>query len=210
MADAKPIPYFVMDGKQAGVGYYNSGRGYSTQRFSPQRLAIFPNSLQAEQGVAGQIWPSPQLRMWYGPSAKVELLSDNKHPGQVGLRVKTYSHPTPKSKQLQETILWLDPARDDVPVEKIRRTYEKDNKTVKREYISRYMGYAQLPSGQWYPTQWQVTSGICQDVSRGQSHNRGFVKGTRQYNLRIFPNVKLGEEWFTDPSEKWKAAVNKE
>ncbi len=184
MDTAKPVQYFVLDGTQAWVGWYNSGeKAYSKQHFPPSHLARFPNSLQAEQGLAGRIWPSPQMRMWFGPQTKVEVLHDAKRDNQIGLCVETMSSPTQNTKQRNMSIFWLDPARDDMPVEKVHKTLSANGKTSKRKDITRYLDYAQLPNGQWYPTRWQT-------VRDGKSG---------EYILQIFPGAILSNEWFAQP-----------
>ncbi len=199
--NAMPVMFFVMDGRRAWSGFYNTKtHSYVGGDKELPHLDMIP--WKAENVLVGQIWPSPWR--WYGLGTKVELLNDKNHPNQTGLRVRTYSYPTPKTKQLSETTIWLDPARDDMPVEKISRTYEKDNKTVKREYITRYLSYAQLPNGQWYPTRWKTTSGLYRGMGQDRVQNRGRLRSTREYNLQIFPNMKLEGEWFTNPAEKFK------
>ena len=195
-----PNHYCLVDDKDGWIGWYD---GKSPSHYRSRLLG--PEEKTALLWLAGEIWPSPQLRMrQYGQSAKVEMLGDRKHPEQIGVRIDGRNQDAPDIKQRQETIIWLDRARDDMPVERIYRTYGKDNKTVGREDITHYGSHAQLSNGQWYPTRWRTTSDLHSDMGRGRMGNRGRIRATREYHLQIVPNMKLDDEWFTNPAGKFK------
>ncbi|MCK4626470.1 MAG: hypothetical protein KAV00_14220, partial [Phycisphaerae bacterium] len=138
--NATAIHYFIMDGRKIWADdiYHSKSKSY-------QRVK-FPGSWRANQTVAGQIWP--------GPGVKTKLISDKKRPKQIGLRRKMFLQNPKEPKgvgQRQETILWLDPARDDLPVEKTWRIYGRDSKKVATEVRTTFLEFARLPNGQWYP-----------------------------------------------------------
>ena len=190
---AVPTSFFLADGKEAWGGHLGSAsRSYKTVQSMTKNLARYPEIMKAEQSLAGKVWPGLVGRR-LAVGDKVELMKDDKHPGQVGLREISFYQVRQDVKRRNETVLWLDPAREDMPVEKTYRSYASDNKTVKNERHTKYLDYSQLPSGQWYPTRWRQTTTY-----------RGADKDVQEYNLQIIPNMKLDDEWFTSPAKPIK------
>ena len=99
---------------------------------------------------------------------------------------------------------WIDPARDDMLVEKITRELEEDGGTVGEEWRTHYLDYDQLPNGQWYPTKWRW-SYVTNDKKGNPKYDN-----TRESHLRIYPDVGVDEDWFTNPAERLKAAGSAE
>ncbi|MHC4631307.1 MAG: hypothetical protein ACYS9C_08535, partial [Planctomycetota bacterium] len=96
-----------------------------------------------------------------------------------------------------EIIYWIDPARDDMPVETIARMFDKSHESITKERLTRYLNYASIRENQWYPTQWQKTN---MDYSDESSKTIGIT----EYNLRIFPDMELDDWWFNTFANEMK------
>ncbi len=185
--DVLPWGFIVSDGERTWAGtYFPNKKSYvgAGEVKGPARQ-ILPMS-KARESLPGEIWPSRLKLGLFGPNSKVELLTDDDRPGQIGLWVETVSYPTQTSKRRNVKIYWIDPSRDHMPVETIFRTYAKDDRTIEHEIRTQYLDYAQLPNGQRYPARWQVI----------RSHS------VTEYHLQIIPDMELDEIWFTSPAQK--------
>ena len=192
LPSAKPFQFFLLANQHALLGWYQrNSRSYSSKVDLFKDLDKMP--WKAEQGVAGQIWPSMRSYSLFGPRVKQELLTDPARPGLVGLRVEW---PGNSSGDPAERTVWIDPARDDVPVEDTYRTYTGVDRVLKEQRTLIYDAYAQLPTGQWYPTRWHKTS--VSDSGQGMTPANG---NQDQYDLQIVPGFKLSSEWFVSPAD---------
>lgn len=154
-----------------------------------------------------QVWPTtmPKVslpkQIWFGleqlllnnrlrKKTKVKLLEDINRPGLVGLYAEGHilSCDSPRRQRIEQ-ILWIDPERDDMPVERLSRDYKQDGKTVELKLLTKYLDYAQLSDGRWYPRHWRMTTEI------GEQQR----KSCREFHLQIFAGMKLDESWFTNP-----------
>jgi hypothetical protein len=191
--DVAPWGFLVHDGHRTWGGTFD----HRTNSYFPNAGEIKGISLQllpmskARESLPGMLWLNKNNYDFYGPTAKVELFTDSSRPGKIGIRGSTLIQRSPTVSQREEKIFWIDPGRDDLPVETIIRDYRPDGKTIETENKTLYLDYSQLPTGQWYPAHW-----------------RGITKGkyprTSEYRLLIAPNLKLAPFWFTNPVERFK------
>jgi len=124
--------------------------------------------------------------------AKAKLLDDINHPSLVGLYVKGHFFSCcPRELKQIKQFLWIDPERDDMPVETLSCDYGSDAKTIELKLLTKYLDYAQLSDGRWYPTRWQMTYEV---------HNRP-DKYCLEFHLQLFADMKLDKSWFTDPNK---------
>ena len=144
-------------------------------------------------GLAGEIWDG-WLTSQYEKMAmtKGQIIHDERdHKGLVGLKVLV-SHRN--MEDAQDTTLWVDPSRNDVPVEKIvrRPMYDMRARPYYVEERTKYTDFNQLPNKRWYPTKWTWTRKV-----DGEEY-------TMQYLLRILPDAKMDDKWFADPRKRFK------
>lgn len=132
---------------------------------------------------------------------KAKLLEDINRPGLVGLYAEGYIPrcDSPRRQRIEQ-ILWIDPERDDMPVETLSRDYSQDEKTVKLKFLTKYLDYTQLSDSRWYPTRWQMTTEV---------HNRP-DKDCREFHLQLFAEMKLDKSWFTDPDKRFANRISEE
>ena len=149
----------------------------------------------------GQKWDDLAGRIWFGREqllvntrgAKAKLLKDVNRPDLTGLYVEGHIN-----KRIEQTY-WIDPNRDDMPVELLSHDYSEDGKTVVVKLLTEYIDYAQLSDGRWYPAHWQMTSEVGKQAR----------KSCREYYLNISTEIKLDEIWFTNPEGRLQSSVNK-
>ena len=67
------------------------------------------------------------------------------------------------------------------------------------EASTKYLEYAQLPSGQWYPKRWQETrlQGIPGKPSAPPA------KSSQEFRLIVVPGMQLDKDWYVNPAEKF-------
>jgi len=180
-----PSRYYLKRGDKAWTGFYDCT--YKTPTFQTSSIKFL--SWQASITVAGQIWPDPEATGWQYVDAKVQMLTDKNRPGQQGVLVKDFYYESNEVRPPHETTWWFDSAKNDVPTECIERRFGTDGKTVTSESHKKYLEYAQLPDGRWYPTRWQ-------EASTYTYPGRVPVSGATEYNLQIFQGMKVGEDRF--------------
>jgi len=132
---------------------------------------------------------------------KAKLLEDINRPGLISLYVEGYIDRCDfRQRQRIEQTRWIDPNCDDMPVETQSIDYKPDRKTVEFRFLTRYLNYAQLSDGRWYPKHWRMTTeiGVQQRKSCQQSH------------LQIFAGMKLYESCFTNPEQQVTNNLGKE
>jgi len=193
---ALPEFFFVTDGKRAWQGYYNdTTRSYDGLGELKGKFSQIPQ--KGQFSLAAEIWPTRDKLQFHRPVTKVELLTAPDRPGQVALyaSVSPSQYEDPESGRREQT-RWIDPGRDDMPMEYIQVTYQPDGKTVWFRTEVRYLDHAQLPNGQWYPTRWQTKQHISRLKGRPETSR------TCEYYLRIYPDVKVDKDWFTNPAER--------
>jgi hypothetical protein len=197
--NVQPYCVFASDGVTARLGYKDRNESY---RWWPVDLKDLGKT-ERTYTLTGDIWPGRHIIDYkHGNRIKIEvqLLTSPDRPGQVGVQVDEsgLAMIVMRSSRLQ-MIWWLDPARNDVPVEKIKRFYGLKGE-LENEEVTKYAEYAQLPNGLWYPTAWETTDS---NFSGGDVHVRAKVKGC----LQLVPGMALDAEWFSDPQERYEAAV---
>lgn len=187
---AAPTQYFIMDGDHGWAGWYDINK----QSYPDARLiqAKERPSLIAQLSVAGEfIWPTRDTRNLLAPQVRGELLRDRDHPGLLGLKVERPAIAEQKNSRSENTT-WFDPARDDMPVEKVWRLYGPDQKTVSIESRTAYLEYGRLANGQWYPTKWR-------EDRIDSPQGRPATTSSDEYVLQIVPEMVLDSAWFVPP-----------
>ncbi len=195
-ADTVPDVTMVSDGTASWTGYAGPDGQVSWSPITPEDRKREP----FDWGLTAHIWPSRQLIDFkHGSHIKIDIqaLSSPDRPGQVGIQVDE-SGPVIQTMQygLIRYVWWLDPARNDVPVEKVSQSHDMDGRLLIEE-IKQSSEYSQLPSGLWYPTAW-TTQEIKYD-SDGQRH----VACTRQARLQLVVGMSLPSAWFADPRDRF-------
>lgn len=171
--EAYPRWFFVDNGTRAWQGFV-SGEAYDG--FGEIRDAGLRFYFASFEGLPGNIWFGSNSLETNRPGASVQLLVDENRPGLIGLE-NDYLYEGDRTYR----IVWIDPARYDMPIERITRGYEADGETVRKVWHTRYIEHAQLPNGQWYPTRWR--------------------QGDDESRLRVYPDMQVDRDWFMNPAE---------
>ncbi|MHC4800001.1 MAG: hypothetical protein ACYTF1_25470 [Planctomycetota bacterium] len=199
-----PTNFFVTDGSDAWQGYHTGDLSFDGMGKLKDYMLRQMNT-KSQFGLSGKIWPSKEKLHYYSrEGVKIELLYEDDRPCQVGVYVDAIqvSMPTMRKevKSRIEVIHWIDPSRDDIPIDSTILRYMPEGKTVSDEFHAQYLSHGQLPNGQWYPTKWR-TSFVMYDKKgklKYSNHN--------EHHLRIYPDVKVSDRWFTNPTERLGAA----
>ncbi|MHC4112002.1 MAG: hypothetical protein ACYSUY_13080 [Planctomycetota bacterium] len=187
--DILPCQLYVSDGTRAcRIHYFKRKPGaYQVQEIVDKQKVT---SMDSYLSLSYKLWPR-HLRQKVSHAdnggmvvSELILLGDAARPQQIGLHndvIDRLNH--------VEIIYWIDPVRDDMPVETITRMFDKSQESITRERHTRYLDYGTIRENQWYPTRWQTTS----TVHSGGYSNTNLMT---EYNLRIFPDMELDDWWF--------------
>jgi len=187
----KPTQYFIMDGDHGWSGWYD----YQSMSY-PNARSITPperNARLGDQALAGNFGPTSDKTGIGSPGTTAEVLQDKAHPGPVGLHYKRVPTPQNGTSDTSEDTWWFDPARNDVPVEETWTSTDLGQTKPRVTMHTLYTKYAQLPTGQWYPTDWH------EDRTDRNARSGQESASTSYYRLQILPDLKLDDNWFTDP-----------
>lgn len=145
--------------------------------------------------IGSLIWPNRELLGLNIPGTQVTLVTEPARPSMIALARGAQREIDPRLPTSDDRrTYWMDPEHDDMPVETIDTIHVPSSRAgekKQRERITRYLEYAQLPNGQWYPTRWEV-----------ESSSLNLPPLTMC--LQIFPGATLDEAWFTNPNERFK------
>ncbi len=144
--------------------------------------------------IESHIWQGRDKLFLYGFGPQVDLTTDEKRPGILGLRLRfgDFSQDeSPAGSKREEKVFWIDPSRDDVPVEAHIRSerFGGDARHVIEKHVE-YLDYAKLENGPWYPTHWQAVSS-----SVGGPGQRN-ITYTREFHLQLAPGKALDTTWY--------------
>jgi hypothetical protein len=131
---------------------------------------------------------------FYHPRTNGRIVRDDaKRRGQSGLDIHgTYS----AADWPTETMLWIDPLRDDLPVEYVFRRMDAGAKQPTREQRVRITEHQQLPDGRWFPQRWEDEKIV--DMGQYKSRVR------RRYHATIDTKMRVDEKWLAEPMKQFR------
>jgi len=201
LRDVRPDWFLFYDGLHCWQGKYNQAERAYKYHEEIKEKAKQVSALRLAS-LSASIWPGRRIFDYsHIPYANVhlEVVTDSSHQGLVGLDVHISNMQQygsdPQPTESRETF-WLDPTRDDMPIERIKQYYLSD-RILSKEVHVRYLAYAQLKGGQWHPTHWLSTT---TDYSEGKPVR---VRNEHYY-LEIIPDMQLDPIWLTNPVERFK------
>ncbi|GEM_PF-4998324 len=201
LKQARPSEYVVSDGTHTYGGYFNAATGEAERTIQSggpkdagQKLVPMVSDMRSklELDLPTRIWPDLAT---YGTGSKVEVITDKNRPGQLGLRVdaKVYIRQGVYAQDIN--IYWLDPTREDMPIESTIQISSPDGKF---EFKTLYLEHKQLSDGRWYPSRWRTTTTVTAD-RKGAAAT---VVRDMECCLQVFPGKVLEPEWFTNFAER--------
>jgi hypothetical protein len=187
--DAAPVEYWIMSGKLGWRGFLQE----ATLTYDTERVPDYQSAVDFQiKNVATKIWPSRINDDIGSASVHTDVLQDKDHPGLIGLHYV-------RIEKLDNTdggsTWWLDPKRDDMPVEYSWSLIDAHGKPTSSSH-THYLKYAQLPNGQWYPTDWR------EDTSDLNPRTGKYTESADYYRLQILPSLQLDSSWFQEPHPK--------
>jgi len=189
-----PVFYYATDGTKAWSGTFQEAATDIKIRLRDREQLIKENPFTHEFKLSNHIWRNRESLYLYGYGPKADTITDAKRAGLIGLRLREgdYSTDEPRGGRRQERVFWLDPKRDDIPAEIIfvgERSGAKElmSKTL---FHTRYLEFAKLPNGQWYPAHWT------NDMSRQDFERKSKDGFVREFHLRIVPDMKVDGSWY--------------
>jgi hypothetical protein len=189
--DILPCQLYVSDGTSAcRIHYFKRKPGsYQVQEIVDKQKVT---EMDSYLSLSYKLWPRHLRKKVVHAGdgrmlvSELSLLRDAGRPGQIGLHndvIDRLNH--------IEIIYWIDPDRDDMPVETIARMFDKSHESITEERRTRYFDYAGVRENQWYPTRWQKTN-----MDYSEENRRAIV--ITEYNLRVFPDIELDDWWFNN------------
>lgn len=198
-----PVHATVTDGEHAwGIQSYGAQPRPMVQTIPPAHTP----------SVAEIIWPRlPSPNKAKGQDGEViynitinstlEAVRDVDRPELLGLHTTTATKFNWNGRDVQqrnEYFYWIDPAREDMPIETMHRfgglAPEDQNKITTIRQI--YEEHTRLPDGKWHPTAWR-------ELEQRPAQAGAEPGLRRRYWLQILPNAKLEAEWFADPRQRF-------
>jgi hypothetical protein len=188
-----PLFYYVTNGSKAWSGSMISAPK-TKEKIREAELPMKYNPLRINYCLSNEIWKGRESLHLYDFGPRTDTLQNKAHPNAVGVRLREGDF-SPKAKlpARTEKIYWIDPNRDDMPLETTVREEKfipgSDTAATTVEFHFRYLNYGQLPDGRWYPTHWE------NQLSRKSTHGRtdGF---SLEFHLQVFPNMELDPTWY--------------
>ncbi len=200
-----PVFFYATDGKKSCAGSYAPDE-VKNGRFREHQDPIKNNPFQTNYRLGYHLWKGRDALFLWGFGPKQDLVTDKDHPNALGLRLREGDFsPKAEPQARTEKIFWIDPTRDDLPLEATTREEKfivRQKPPVIIEFKIRYLKYAQLPNGRWYPSHWENR------LSRKDSDGKadGF---SLEYHLQIFPKAKLDPAWYGSRVAALKVGVVK-
>lgn len=199
---ARPVKYAVVDdsGKVVTRFYDADQQKYRQgQRTDVREATLFT--------LPGMLWPGRHMiNLQHGGRVKsrLSLLHDPHRPTLIGLCIAE-TWPASQSQELGGPpneagwrtvyINWLDPARENLPVDRIRQTIAADGGVYYEQRCDNYE-FTQVESGRWYPTSWHLTGSQRVD---GELTPQMW----RLVRLTLIPGRRLEPDWFTPAAERF-------
>jgi hypothetical protein len=186
-----PLIYYATDGQSAWLGKFDTSKENKSRMLeSKQLLKNFPPP--HDHFLIHHFWRNREALFLYGYGPPADTLTDNEHPGLIGLRLREGDYtPSAKNTIREEWIFWVDPSRNDLPIQSIHRGERITNKpNTLTQFDTRFLDFARLPNGTWYPIHWKT-----------QASREDFLAKTkggygREFFLQIAPNMKLEKTWY--------------
>jgi hypothetical protein len=188
-----PIFYYVTDGSKAWSGSMVS-TPKTREKIRESELPQREDPLRINYCLSNEVWKGREALHLYDFGPRTDTLQNKAHPRAVGVRLREGDFgPKARPPARTEKIFWIDPNRDDMPLETTVREEKfapgSDTVATTVEVHFRYLDYARLPDGRWYPTHWE------QQLSRKSTQGRTF-DFFLEYHLQIFPNRQLDPIWY--------------
>jgi hypothetical protein len=185
LKEAIPLDYSVGDGQRA----WTAGPGAEGLLTAPRPLAARYHAQSRAAADALHHERVTRERLQVGNlGVKAGLVKDAARPNLVGVRTGwseeiSFNGRPPRGESVMTW--WLDPARDDLPVE-TEYVYHETAGIPSSRTRTTFLQIEQLPGGAWYPVHWReertnLTSG---DISVEESR------------LQILRDIELEDSWF--------------
>ena len=165
----------------------------------PEDFRFYPDQL-----AAGRVWPAIDIYQFIEQDWTVELLSRPEQPRLAGIRAREPQADARRESGVAsggvEQIHWFDTARDDILTESYNRSYEQDGTTVRTEFHTECLAFAQLPDSRYYPSFWR-TSAVTRTAAGTQEQM------IREFTFTIIPGMDIDRAWFLSPKDRHVAAA---
>lgn len=191
-----PNFFYVSDGKRAWRGIGMSATDMKVFADTAHPLPGYPAPItRMVMDLPPKIWPTQMSLRANATTAKTELITDPARTGLVGLRVAQIVMLDGEEYGSEHTF-WLDPARDDIPLESTETTKAGTGSMAYRKTV--FAEPKQTSTGRWYPSRWTEYSGF--DPITPATEPKG------HFLLRVHPGYPVDASWFVNPVERLKAS----
>jgi hypothetical protein len=186
-----PVTLDVVNGTRTWTG----GSTSDYQSFQWRGRGGEPEQNRYLHGAGTVVWPPREYSAIGLPGLQARLIVDDARPGLIGLQCDYGGGFEPAQPELpnRRMIYWIDPARDDMPVETLD-IQAADAKGEPRDFMrTQFTDHAQLPDGRWYPTRWEW-----------ENFEDGAPMANVQksvFRLSVVPDARPDDAWFTGPGD---------
>jgi hypothetical protein len=193
MAEVSPTNFLVSDGVAAWQGSEIEPGSFYAFDLNGARGSQRVEMTTAQSFLPGRIWPTRIGLGAFGADAKLRVITDPAKPGLIALQVdQTYPDFDMKPRRVLKTY-WLDPAKDDMPVERTHITYVGTTDREETRSDQKFGVYAKTAEGKWYPPEWTTITTMYQPQET-------IYRQTER--VRIWPGKALEPRWFKRPEGK--------
>jgi hypothetical protein len=136
--------------------------------------------------VPGEIWVGSERLFTFNPETDVKLKRDAvKRPGLIGILA---------SDRFGSHEVWIDPKRDDLPVEYIYTRNDGPSTTMNAHW--RFEAFAQVPGRRWHPTKWTHT------ITYNSTVTGVIATRVTLVHLQVEPRLRLDGKWYGNPIDR--------
>jgi hypothetical protein len=170
--------------------YQPDKKSYRLREVEPEKRNIF----RVGFSLSGYLWPGPSTL--YSDELDfrvhdVKIVRDDNHPDLIGLVVDQWGFGPQKNQNRIVRTYWLDPARDNLSVEREYRSYLPDGITLVLEAKTKFQCFDQLPNGKWYPALWRKTTNRYENGELVENYEE-------ENNLTISPGGTPDPNWYAE------------
>ncbi len=195
----------------AAVKDWNGGKGWAPSEYAVSDgvkawadMGPGPKTLQGEEAsfyrkhytLPGHLWRTREAIGLFGADGKASLLADKDRPTLIALRTEQMTNGRDMKWQKDASTYWIDPARNDVPVETLLQIYQpvveagNSPPRIENEIHTIRTRFEKTGNGTWYPSEWRTSF-----TQHGQTES---VSG-EQNHLQVWGGKTLPPEWFNPP-----------
>jgi hypothetical protein len=211
MVSARPVRLDATDGNAAWEGE-TGGPGPLGRLMLLHLKPSTPAIAVAHANFLSFLWPYVG-ELAPGRGTRVaEVMRDPAHAGLLVLHLdqtSPFRFNNGPANYRNDAYYWLDPSRDDLPVETVIYSNSSGGEKLDDTTHSVYLEFARAGDGRWYPSHWQSRTLRPPTPATPAMPLPNVDEGYREYWRQIFQPGKLQETWYGDPNARMMGSTTR-